>query len=102
MRFSKNFLSALFAVGKTVTALTLLRGGTFITYNNSTNDVEVITDGSMLFNDTIVAISNSIDGLDSQIGDAEVVNTTGKIITPGFIDTHRHTWCVHFAFFFYC
>jgi len=48
----------------------------------------------MLFNDTIIAISSSIDGLDSHLNDNDVqtVNTTGKIISPGFIDTHRHTW----------
>jgi cytosine/adenosine deaminase-related metal-dependent hydrolase len=29
-------------------------------------------------------------GLD--VGDAEVVDATGKIVLPGFIDTLRHTW----------
>ncbi|KAJ7705645.1 hypothetical protein B0H16DRAFT_701471 [Mycena metata] len=72
---------------------TLLRGGTFITYSDSTSNLEIITEGAMLFNDTIIAISPTIDGLDSQSNsDVQVVNTTGKIISPGFIDTHRHTW----------
>ncbi|KAJ7289654.1 hypothetical protein C8J57DRAFT_1046208 [Mycena rebaudengoi] len=73
---------------------TLLRGGTFITYSESTSNLEIITDGAMLFNDTIIAISKTIDGLDSHLNDSDVqtVNTTGKIISPGFIDTHRHTW----------
>ncbi|KAJ7230096.1 hypothetical protein GGX14DRAFT_507970 [Mycena pura] len=73
---------------------TLLRGGTFITYSESSSNLEIITDGAMLFNDTILAISDTIDGLDSHSNDHDVkmVNTTGKIISPGFIDTHRHTW----------
>ncbi|KAJ6581806.1 hypothetical protein B0H19DRAFT_1116534 [Mycena capillaripes] len=73
---------------------TLLRGGTFITYSESTSNLEIITDGAMLFNDTIMAISDTIDGLDSHLNDKDVktANTTGKIISPGFIDTHRHTW----------
>lgn len=72
---------------------TLLRGGTFITYSDSTSNLEIITEGAMLFNDTIIAISPTIDGLDSQSNsDVQVVNTTGKIISPGFVDTHRHTW----------
>ncbi|KAJ7301666.1 amidohydrolase family protein [Mycena albidolilacea] len=73
---------------------TLLRGGTFITYSESTSNLEIITDGAMLFNDTIIAISGTIDGLDSHSSDTDMqtVNTTGKIISPGFIDTHRHTW----------
>jgi cytosine/adenosine deaminase-related metal-dependent hydrolase len=75
---------------------TLLRGGTFITYSESSANLEIISDGAMLFNDTILAISDTIDGLDSHsTGDGvQTVNTTGKIISPGFIDTHRHTWLV--------
>ncbi|KAJ6582019.1 hypothetical protein B0H19DRAFT_1331838 [Mycena capillaripes] len=77
-----------------VQCATLLRGGTFITYSESTSNLEIIADGAMLFNDTIMAISETIDGLDSHLNDNDVktVNTTGKIISPGFIDTHRHTW----------
>ncbi|KAF7336897.1 Amidohydrolase family protein [Mycena venus] len=73
---------------------TLLRGGTFITYSETTSNLEVITDGAMLFNDTIIAISHTIDGLDSHStsSDVQTVNMTGKIISPGFVDTHRHTW----------
>ncbi|KAJ7495279.1 amidohydrolase, partial [Mycena latifolia] len=85
---------ALLSLGCSVQCATLLRGGTFITYSESTSNLEVITDGAMLFNDTIIAISNTIDGLDSHSTESgvQIVNTTGKIISPGFIDTHRHTW----------
>ncbi|KAJ7617360.1 amidohydrolase [Roridomyces roridus] len=77
-----------------VQCTTLLRGGTFITYSDSTSNLEIVTDGAMLFNDKIIAISDTIDGLDSHSSKSGVktVNTTGKIISPGFIDTHRHTW----------
>ena len=27
-----------------------------------------------------------------EVGDAEVVDATGKLVLPGFVDTHRHTW----------
>ncbi|KAK7016360.1 putative amidohydrolase [Favolaschia claudopus] len=85
---------SLLFLGCTAQSLMLLRGGTFITYSESTSNLEIITDGAMLFNDTIIAISNSTDGLDSHANDegVQIVNTTGKIISPGFIDTHRHTW----------
>ena len=85
----------LLAANYTVQAATLLKGGTFITYNDDTSDLEIIVDGAMLFNDTILSISNASDGLDSHLvsdPSIEVVNTTGKIISPGFVDTHRHTW----------
>ncbi|KAJ7495491.1 hypothetical protein FB451DRAFT_1121955 [Mycena latifolia] len=89
-----SHIFALLSLGCAVQCATLLRGGTFITYSESTSNLEIITDGAMLFNDTIIAISNTIDGLDSHSteSDVQTVNTTGKIISPGFIDTHRHTW----------
>jgi 5-methylthioadenosine/S-adenosylhomocysteine deaminase len=35
----------------------------------------------------IVAVGPGLDA-----GDAEVVDATGMIVIPGFVDTHRHTW----------
>jgi len=31
-------------------------------------------------------------GVDLDAGDAEVVDARGRIVIPGFVDTHRHTW----------
>ena len=31
-------------------------------------------------------------GRDLGVSDAEVVDATGMIVMPGFVDTHRHTW----------
>lgn len=31
-------------------------------------------------------------GIGLEITDAEVVDATGMIVMPGFVDTHRHTW----------
>ncbi|KAF8145423.1 hypothetical protein K438DRAFT_1735470 [Mycena galopus ATCC 62051] len=88
------FAFALLFLACSTQGATLLRGGTFITYSERTSNLEIITDGAMLFNDIIIAISKTIDGLDSHFGssDVQTVDTTGKIISPGFIDTHRHTW----------
>ncbi|KAJ7731703.1 hypothetical protein DFH07DRAFT_150912 [Mycena maculata] len=84
----------LLSLGCAAQCATLLRGGAFITYSDSTSNLEIITDGAMLFNGTIMAISDTIDGLDAhaKATGVQTVNTTGKIISPGFIDTHRHTW----------
>ncbi|KAJ6484408.1 hypothetical protein C8R47DRAFT_1186273 [Mycena vitilis] len=87
-------LPALLHLACSARSATLLRGGTFITYSETTSNLEIITNGAMLFNDTIIAIAATVDGLDAHLNDSDVktVNTTGKIVSPGFIDTHRHTW----------
>ena len=50
-------------------------------------DIGDLTTGDVLIeDDKIAAVEASIDA------DAEVVDCTGKIVIPGFVDTHRHTW----------
>lgn len=63
----------------------LIAGGIVLTMDPSTNgrtDLDILVDG-----DTIVDIAPSLsaDG-------AEVVDATGMIVMPGFVDTHRHIW----------
>ncbi|HZA26964.1 MAG TPA: amidohydrolase family protein [Actinomycetota bacterium] len=62
----------------------LLRGGCILTEDPDIGDLptgDVLIDG-----DTIAAVDPQIQA------DAEVIDTAGKIVIPGFIDTHRHTW----------
>jgi cytosine/adenosine deaminase-related metal-dependent hydrolase len=62
----------------------LLRGGHVITMDPAIGDLpsaDVLIDG-----DTIAAVQPGIDA------DAEVLDVTGQIVIPGFVDTHRHTW----------
>ena len=62
----------------------LLKGGTVLSIDPEIGDLatgDVLIDG-----DEIAAVAGSIDA------DAEVVDCTGRIVIPGFIDTHRHTW----------
>jgi 5-methylthioadenosine/S-adenosylhomocysteine deaminase len=62
----------------------LLRGGQVLTMDSTIGDLDK---GDILIeDDKIVAVQPSIDA------DAEVVDATGRIVIPGFIDTHRHTW----------
>ena len=65
---------------------TLLRGGTVIT-SAKTGEVLPATDILIGADGTIEAI-----GPDLSAADAENVDVTGRIVLPGFVDTHRHTW----------
>jgi 5-methylthioadenosine/S-adenosylhomocysteine deaminase len=63
----------------------LLRGGYVVTMDEQLGDIpggDVLVEG-----DTIVQV-----GRDLAASDAEVIDAEGKVVIPGFIDTHRHTW----------
>ncbi|MFJ8503503.1 amidohydrolase family protein [Streptomyces avermitilis] len=63
----------------------LFTGATIVTMDP---DLGVIDRGDLLVEgDTITAV-----GSDLSAGDAVVVDATGTIIAPGFVDTHRHAW----------
>jgi cytosine/adenosine deaminase-related metal-dependent hydrolase len=64
---------------------TLIRGGYVLTLDR---DVADVPDGDVLIeNGTIKAIGRSLDA-----GDAEIIDARHRIVMPGFVDTHRHTW----------
>ncbi|MEU6040869.1 amidohydrolase family protein [Actinomadura sp. NPDC047616] len=62
----------------------LLRGGHVLTMDPDLGD---LPSGDVLIEDgTIAAVRPRIDA------DAEVIDVAGRIVIPGFVDTHRHTW----------
>jgi 5-methylthioadenosine/S-adenosylhomocysteine deaminase len=62
----------------------LLRGGTVVTVDPDLGD---LPEGDVLIEgDRIAQVAPRIDA------DAEVIDAGGRIVIPGFIDTHRHTW----------
>lgn len=70
----------------------LLSGGTIIAFDQEAEQLEVIRGGSVLIEgDQITSVFNTASPSDIPSG-VEVVDCTNKIITPGFIDTHRHGW----------
>jgi 5-methylthioadenosine/S-adenosylhomocysteine deaminase len=64
---------------------TLITGGIVVSMDPAIGDLER---GDVLIEDgIIVAVAERIDR-----PDAEVVDATDRVVMPGFVDTHRHTW----------
>ncbi|MFJ8630123.1 amidohydrolase family protein [Streptomyces sp. NPDC093568] len=62
----------------------LLRGGHVLSMDPGIGD---LPQGDVLIED------GKIMAVDREIGaDAEVLDMSGRIVIPGFVDTHRHTW----------
>ncbi len=63
-----------------------------IAFDDDTQLLQVIRGGSLLIEgDRITSLSN-VALPNSSLTDVDIINCTDKIITPGFIDTHRHGW----------
>jgi 5-methylthioadenosine/S-adenosylhomocysteine deaminase len=65
---------------------TLLRGATILTMDPALGD---LARGDLLFEaGRITAVGRAIE-----VGpDVEVIDASGRIVIPGFVDTHRHLW----------
>ena len=64
---------------------TLIKGGTVISVDPAVGDFE--TGDVLIENGAIAAV-----GANLEAGDAEIIDATDRIVMPGLIDTHRHTW----------
>src|SRR6202167_2249164 len=65
----------------------LLGGGLVVTVDDSLGD---LPDADVLIRDgEIVAVAQ---GLSTSSKNAEVIDCEGRLLTPGFVDTHRHVW----------
>jgi cytosine/adenosine deaminase-related metal-dependent hydrolase len=64
-----------------------------LAYNEALEALEIVKNGSILIEgDRIKAISKSNSPLRDIPPGTEVINVEGNIISPGFVDTHRHGW----------
>ncbi|MFC5001356.1 amidohydrolase family protein [Dactylosporangium cerinum] len=63
----------------------LVTGGAVVSMDPAVGDLDR---GDVLLDDgVIVEVAERIDA-----PDAEVIDATDRIVLPGFVDTHRHTW----------
>ena len=93
MRSSPSTLAALcLGSGLANAGSTLFSGGTIVAFDEESESLDIIRDGSILVtDDRIVAVSSEPEPKNLP-SDTKTIDVTGQIITPGFIDTHRHTW----------
>ena len=64
---------------------TLITGGTVISMDPAIGDLD--RGDVLLENDVIVDVAEHIDA-----SDAVVIDASDRVVIPGFVDTHRHTW----------
>src|ERR1700752_2017945 len=62
----------------------VLRGGHVITVDPALGDIA--GGDALIEGDTIAAVGRDLSA------DAEVIDCSGSVVIPGFVDTHRHTW----------
>jgi 5-methylthioadenosine/S-adenosylhomocysteine deaminase len=63
----------------------LVKGGYVASADKAIGDIPV---GDVLIDGNVIAGV----GVNLQVADAEIVDASGRLVMPGFIDTHRHTW----------
>jgi cytosine/adenosine deaminase-related metal-dependent hydrolase len=63
-----------------------------ISFNDTSESLQVIYTASVLVTgDTIAAIIPASENVQLPVN-TTVIPSEGKVITPGFVDTHRHAW----------
>ncbi|OAP63595.1 hypothetical protein AYL99_02822 [Fonsecaea erecta] len=67
----------------------LLRGGTVLTHDDNDHVVRLQDTDLLIRDGVIVDIGKNIS---APTDDSEVIDCRGKIVSPGFVDTHRHLW----------
>ncbi|KAF9066113.1 Metallo-dependent hydrolase [Rhodocollybia butyracea] len=67
----------------------LLKGGLVLTFKNNDPTPHAFKADVLIKGDTIVEVAPD---LTAPHGSCEIVDCTGKWVTPGQIDTHRHVW----------
>jgi cytosine/adenosine deaminase-related metal-dependent hydrolase len=63
----------------------LLSGGYVLSMDE---DLGELASGDVLIEDGLIAAVTPA----GEVHDAEVLDVAGKVVMPGFVDTHRHTW----------
>ncbi|KAI6827601.1 Metallo-dependent hydrolase [Hortaea werneckii] len=83
-----GLLSAAVAHGSDI----FYQGGTVISFNRNTSNLDILREADLhISGDRISGIYGANETI-TPPSNATVVNATGMIISPGFIDSHHHLW----------
>lgn len=70
----------------------VLKDGTVLSFDDRAKSINVLHRASVLIvDDRITAIAENAHDLSIPEG-SEIINVQGKIVSPGFVNTHVHTW----------
>jgi cytosine/adenosine deaminase-related metal-dependent hydrolase len=70
----------------------LLTNGTIISFDAADSSITVLRNSHILVTgDTVTEITDNLSTIHTP-PDTEIIDCSGKIISPGFVDTHRHLW----------
>lgn len=71
---------------------TLLQGGTVIAFDEKIESLQILRDTSVHIVDDRIAGLYGVDAQFEPPPGTDIVDVTGQIVSPGFVDTHRHSW----------
>ncbi|KAI1622182.1 hypothetical protein EDD37DRAFT_637256 [Exophiala viscosa] len=72
---------------------TILRNGTVLAYDEDSASIKVLRKASVVIEgDRIAAILDTDASKDNSYPQAEVIDVTGQIVSPGLVNTHCHMW----------
>lgn len=72
-----------------MSSIKLLKNGTVISYVNSSQSLQILRNASVLIEgDHIKEIAEAPSAPEN----AEIIDVGGKIVSPGFVNTHVHLW----------
>ena len=54
------------------------------------SELGIIGDGGILIRDGKIDIVGTSDEIEKKVRDAEIVDLSGRVVFPGFVDAHTH------------